>query len=284
MNIINTSLYTNSTNKMSNIFKTNSRFAALSEDIPPVKKEKREKSKDNKNISNNEEVKNEQKEEKINSFKDERPSSNFNSFKNDGYRERRYNSFASEKERQKIKEQREAEEKAEKELKKREEEKRIAESLKIENFPDLVIQNDSAKPQKEVLNFIETIKKEEKIIDTKDADPDLANLKPGWVMLKRDPATGNTIFKTHPEYKFPDSGYDYVNARRFKSEHEIGIDILNALVELHEKRTEEYIELYGYDTWEKMFKFPDWREREAEIEEDDEEEYDNYEEEYDDEY
>jgi hypothetical protein len=41
-------------------------------------------------------------------------------------------------------------------------------------------------------------------------------------------------------------------------EDESEIAVLNALVALHEKRTAEYIELYGYDTWEKMFRSPTW--------------------------
>ena len=53
------------------------------------------------------------------------------------------------------------------------------------------------------------------------------------------------------------------------------------------KRTQEYIENYGYDEWERMFKFPDWREREAYLEEmeemenqTDESEYEDEDEEY----
>ena len=51
-----------------------------------------------------------------------------------------------------------------------------------------------------------------------------------------------------------------------KTECEIGLDTLNALAKLHEKKTNEYIELYGYDEWESTFKFPAWREREAYLE------------------
>jgi hypothetical protein len=58
-----------------------------------------------------------------------------------------------------------------------------------------------------------------------------------------------------------------------EDEEEISINVLNALVELHERRTQEYIEFNGYDTWEKMFKFPGWREREAELEDDSDEDY-----------
>ena len=63
---------------MSNIFKSNSRFAALVDDIP-AKKDK----KDNKKPINK--TKNEEKEEKYNSFKTDN-----NSFKDNGFRECRY--------------------------------------------------------------------------------------------------------------------------------------------------------------------------------------------------
>ena len=49
-------------------------------------------------------------------------------------------------------------------------------------------------------------------------------------------------------------------------EQKIVYDVFNALAELHQRRTDEYIEQYGYDEWERMFKFPDWREREAYLE------------------
>ena len=96
--------------------------------------------------------------------------------------------------------------------------------------------------------------------EIKNTDKDLENLKPGWVLLKRDSVTGITIIKTHPKTYIEENKVE-------KSEHEIGMDIINALVEVHEKRTNEYIDNYGYDEWERMFKFPDWREREAYLEE-----------------
>ena len=49
---------------------------------------------------------------------------------------------------------------------------------------------------------------------------------------------------------------------------------MNKLVNLHEKRTKEYIELYGYDTWEKMFKFPNWEEEENYFDDDEDEDED----------
>jgi len=93
------------------------------------------------------------------------------------------------------------------------------------------------------------------------------NLKSGWTLLKRDPITGRTIIKSHPgepELVEPE-----------KNEQKIGRDILKALVNLHEKRTNEYIDTYGYHVWEKMFKRPRWREEELENMSDSDEDYED---------
>jgi len=285
MECINISLNKEKLFTMSNAFKTNSRFAALNDDIPAKKEKKDDKKKtDNKVESINDKI-----EVKPNTFKSEKPlndNSRFNSFKNDGFkndsfRDRRYNRF-DERDSQRRREQYEAEEKARIEFENKEKERKKQEALQPENFPDLVIQSNKIKDENiEVKqNYIEKIKKsQEEIKAKKSIDEDFENLKPGWIMIKRDPVTGQLIRKGKIEEDvFPE-----------KTEQEIGLDIVNALVSLHERRTQEYIELYGYDTWEKMFKFPDWREREAEMEDesdDEEDEYDNgdEEDEYDEEY
>jgi hypothetical protein len=40
-------------------------------------------------------------------------------------------------------------------------------------------------------------------------------------------------------------------------------DVLNGLCDLYERRTAMYIERYGYDAWERTFKFEGWEEEEA---------------------
>lgn len=251
---------------MSNIFKTNSRFAALAEDIPANNKKNDKKNKN--------EIKESPKEN--NSFKNDRPN---DGFRNNGFADRRYNRY-DEKESQRRREQREAEEIAIKEFEKQEKERKMAESLKIDNFPDLVVSKKAVKIEEPTVTYIDKIKES---VTSKEAskkaniDPDLINLQPGWVLLKADKETGRTIFKTHPSYKYdPDNPY----GEELLTPAEEGRRILKALVDLHEKRTNEYIDNYGYDTWEKMFKFPDWKEREAEMEDTSDEE-DNYDDEED---
>lgn len=48
-----------------------------------------------------------------------------------------------------------------------------------------------------------------------------------------------------------------------RSEQQMAYDVLDALCDLHERRTAMYIERYGYDAWERTFKFEGWEEEEA---------------------
>jgi len=236
---------------MSNIFKSNSRFSALVDDIPQqkndTKKDKEQKRKPDINVENKEERFN---SFKTDSFKPERPirtESNFRGFNDKG--------------RERYRLEREEEMKIIKELEERERERIKQESLKIENFPELVDIQKKEITENNVetkISYVEKLKKDD-IVENY-SDPDLENLKPGWVLLKRDPITRQTIFKSHPKTLIEEKEIE-------KTDQEIMMDILKALSELHEKRTQEYIENYGYDEWERMFKFPDWREREAWLQE-----------------
>jgi len=284
---------------MSNIFKSNSRFAGLSDDIPAnkdKKNDKRDKKKDrnenqNKDIDIKDELnkdnnqsdkfnsfKDDRSDNKFNSFKDERPNDGFNSFKNSGnsgFRDRRR---YDDRDTQRYREQREAEEKTRREFEEKEKERLKQESLKIENFPDLVIKTKK-ELQQPSMNFVEIIKKEEeKDSNLTDKDNDLENLKEGWILFKHDPITRKSITKRHPNDILREIEE---KQNSVKSQQEIinenMNEIIKALSELHERRTNEYIELYGYDTWEKMFKFPGWQEWEAEFDDMDDSEDDYYE-------
>jgi len=235
MNIINIlSNYDKFNKQMSNIFKSNSRFSSLIDDAPQQKKD-----------SNNYERK-ETTGERYNSFKSER-----NSRSEYGYR------GFSDRGRDRYRLEIEAEIKAQKEFEEREKERIKQESLKIENFPQLVLSLNKVKEDNHNINYMEKVKKEE---IKENIDKDLENLQTGWVLFKRDPLTKEIITKKHPKTYIQETKPE-------QSETQIARDVLNALVELHKKRTSEYIENYGYDEWEKMFKTRDWRECEAYLEE-----------------
>jgi hypothetical protein len=236
---------------MTNIFKSNSRFSALLDETKDIKRDK------------------DREKESKNKFNKVEQSQSSNSFKSSEKKEGRFKPY-DERDREKERLQKQTEINLQKELKKKEKEQLVLEALNINNFPELISVNKKENDEKPNTSYVDMLKKEEKIQDF-DGDPDLVNLKPGWLLMKKDRQSGNTIIKRTILYEEPKS-----------SEKEIILEMVDALVQLHEKRTEEYIELNGYDVWEKMFKYPNWEEREAYLEE--EEEIDDTSDENEDEY
>jgi hypothetical protein len=193
----------------------------------------------------------------------------FNSFKDNGFRERRQNNrHLSVREIQKLREEYKLEDEAKKKFEKQEEERRIHESLKMDNFPDLVLQKNEHNQTFEE-SYIEKVKTLHEVESTTSNDPDLEKLKNGLIIITKDVSTGKIITKRKmmPPRKVQ------------RTEHELTQHIIGKLGELHERRTDEYIDLNGYDTWENMFKCKNWREWEAHYEidsdEDDHSEYDD---------
>ena len=232
---------------MSNIFNTNSRFAALAEDVPFTKKNKKNlplknpKNEENKSFKND--SGNSFKNDTNNSFKNnyERPQRNYEDFGGVNCYTNRYSKENQEK--------RAEEEKLREEEKKRIKEENLTKSMSPKNFPTLtsIPVKEQNIPQKKYISFVEKLstKNSKKVEEIEDLE--FENLKPGWCIIKKDHTTGKTIMKTKGAFIEEKSRQD--------NSH---IEVLNALVELNEKRTAEYIELYGYDIWEKMFRSPTW--------------------------
>ena len=83
-------------------------------------------------------------------------------------------------------------------------------------------------------------------------DMEYDNLKIGWLLIKKDPITNKIVHKykkgnsNNEKYLEKELSNDLINNNR----------IINTLVDLYDKRREEYISLWGYDDWEKMYRFP----------------------------
>jgi hypothetical protein len=75
------------------------------------------------------------------------------------------------------------------------------------------------------------------------------SLEPGWIELKSK--------KERPFSK---------NVNENVNENELAEKAINYLINTHTKRTENFIQLNGYDEWEKLFKFPNWEENDAYLE------------------
>lgn len=80
-------------------------------------------------------------------------------------------------------------------------------------------------------------------------DPDLLNLKPGWLLLKHDRKTHTTIWKSNEIFS---------SEPIEKTADELACDALDELLDLHEKRTNDYIDTWGYEEWERTFRFPNY--------------------------
>lgn len=163
-----------------------------------------------------------------------------------------------------------------------EERKKQEESLKIEYFPELVPTKKNADVEVATnvqQNYIDKLKTLHVNNSNEYKDPDIVNLEPGWVFMKKDKLTGNIVIKRKEDKQ--------KKTNVILDDSIIGNKIMNACNKLHEERTQEYIDLNGYDLWEKNFKFPNWIEWEALYEDelddsdddsdDENEEEDNYE-------
>lgn len=249
---------------MSNIFKSNSRFAALAEDIEkPIKKEEKK----------NEKRQDKKEEKKDNIFKENSFLKEENYFKKDY--QRRDNRFETRYESKESKEERIKRENLKKEEEKRKKEEESQKNLAVENFPDLsnkVIVNNNN--QKNIISYSE---KAAKTPENKENPIVIENnVKPGWVEIKR-------ILTEERNFKVVYTYGDRVPEENIIKKSNVNSDylVLDALVNLHNKRTKEYIDMYGYDTWEKMFRFPNYDydyfdKLDAEYEMEEEEVEDNY--------
>ena len=184
--------------------------------------------------------------------------------------QRRDNIFDSRFESKEYREERTRKENLKKEEEKRKKEEEAQKNLAEENFPDL--SNKVIKINNNQKNIIKYSEKAAQIPENEVKQIIENNVKPGWVEIKRDTANPGKLIYTYGDSV---SQPDTIKKSYKKSDY----TVLEALVNLHKRRTEEYIDTYGYDTWEKMFKSPDWREREAYLErmEEEDEEYNDVE-------
>jgi hypothetical protein len=125
-----------------------------------------------------------------------------------------------------------------------EEETRIA--LSIENFPSLcsvkhVLDNKmsfiSKIGDKNVIEEKVDYKKEEKII----------SIGTGWTEIKLNKETNKISMKLNVKKNIDEP-----------EQLDLNYKVFNHLVYLHEKRTNEYIEKWGYDEWVHTFKFQNY--------------------------
>ena len=128
------------------------------------------------------------------------------------------------------------------------EERRVKDTLSIDNFPELVA------PKSVILKNTNIEKsfseKLQSVVENKETVPsvetDYKNLGQGWTLLKKE--NNDITIKSK----------DIFSVTQHKTEHNLANEVLDTLVELHENRRHNYIEMWGYEQWEKMFEFPNY--------------------------
>jgi len=115
----------------------------------------------------------------------------------------------------------------------------------INDFPELVA--PTKKTNDTNLNFLKVFNEESKTYS--DTNPELDKLKPGYVLIKRNLKTNETIILSKALID---------NPPKKKSEQELENELREKLANRYEERKQEYIDNWGYDEWEKMFRFPNY--------------------------
>jgi len=120
--------------------------------------------------------------------------------------------------------------------------------LTDENFPSIM--TPTTNKVKTDLNYTELFTSLSNTQPTKVVvDANIETLPPGWVSLKKDPASNKIIWRENKS-----KNADPVE----KSENELATEALDALVELYDMRDEDYIDTWGYEDWERTFRFPNY--------------------------
>lgn len=95
------------------------------------------------------------------------------------------------------------------------------------------------------LNFVEKLKSKEKII--------VDELKPGWIEIKYNPKTCSK------EIRFNPSLHNAVDLNHSDNlDHSDGSDVIDKLYEKYVNWQNKYIEMWGEEEYEKIFKFPNY--------------------------
>ncbi len=176
-----------------------------------------------------------------------------------------------------------------------------AKILSIDNFPEMQLSKKVEKP----ISFAEKLKQKENPIQTTSETNDKSLEKPfisfseklkqvdvvietkvneipyGWAVIKRDKITNKSTIEYNKEYE-----NDLKRAENLEKK-QWPIKVLGALVDLYERERDTYINKWGYDAYEEKYLDPDYddeyfdrldeayaaSESEEEYESEDEEEY-----------
>ena len=217
---------------MNNLFKSNSRFAALADETDNKKKDDKKKD-DKKKDNNNNNKQKEDKQNDNNRFKEEKEINN------------RFKGAFEPVESKEVKKE---------VLRERNQFQRQEIIQKVEPIVE-------SKPLIQADDFSSSLSKSTTTTTATNATAE----KPALTFAERAAKNcniGEIIRFTPIEKPRVKEVLDEETIEKIK-EQQMAYEVLDALCDLHERRTAMYIERYGYDAWERTFKFKGWEEEEA---------------------
>lgn len=145
------------------------------------------------------------------------------------------------------------------------------------DFPELIKKSVDKQQSNDVINYKDKLN----TVINKNIEPK-EQIKPGWVEISKDRNTKQITIKYGPKTYYP----------KEKTEEECAYDALKSLINTHNRRTQKYIDAWGYDEYFRMFKSPNHEinaDTETDIDTEDSDsdsdyEYNDYENEHDYEY
>jgi hypothetical protein len=123
-------------------------------------------------------------------------------------------------------------------------EKKKLDLLTVNNFPELSTTSSGKKRQENVLSFLDKLN-----LTQSEIIKDENFIEPGCVVISLDAKTRKPIF-TYGEIAQNNDTNVNPNVNPY--------DVLDTLVALHVERTNDYINLWGYDEYEKEFMFQNY--------------------------
>lgn len=150
-----------------------------------------------------------------------------------------------------------------------------AKILSIDNFPELQLSNNKVETLKKPCSFAEKLKQKEKekeSVETNDkslekpfisfseklkqvdvvVENKVNEIPYGWAVIKRDPITNKSTIEYNKEYE-----NDLKKAENLEKK-QWPVKVLGALVDLYERERDTYINKWGYDAYEEKYLDPDY--------------------------
>jgi hypothetical protein len=120
-------------------------------------------------------------------------------------------------------------------------------NLSMYNFPELKLSEKNSiisevKTYIQIISFSEKVKRVNAVVENY-----VTHIPYGWAVIKRDPITKKLVTTYNKEYE-----KDLRREEREEKE-QWPLKVLDALVDLYEKEKDNYIDKWGYDAYEKKY-------------------------------